>query len=302
MTPLGLRALISTGALVLMTTAPARSQTALDDLWPHENGRSWTYSILFEEFDSPPQDLTGRLILDGTALNSPGVEVQNLVGQIVGPLPPLALAGLSPLRQRLWFGRPELRSRLTERAEKSASTFWPSTLLSSAPVDLGVGHRQTADHLGTWRDSLADWSWLYFSSDPVDADAFTLQLVPDLASDVFLHGSVRGTAETIDTGAGAFANAVVVDYVVDMGVGTITDEQGAPLGTLESEIRGWVGFVPGVGPVASTEDTRILAVDCPSGCPQQNQVGQVVSHTEMSLQALPVTVESGSWGGLKARW
>ena len=165
-----------------------------------------------------------------------------------------------------------------------------------------MGFRETGTHIGGWRDGIGDWSWWHLTDELFAGAGFTLQLVPDLASDVFLHGTVRGTNESVITGAGAWTNAVVVDYVVDAGEATITNESGDVLGTLTSEIRGWVAYVPDVGPVASFEDARILNVDCPSGCPEETVDGEVISHTELLLRELPVATETSTWGSIKQRW
>ena len=209
---------------------------------------------------------------------------------------------LSPLLRQLWRLRPDLREEILERREKQSVAFWPGILLGPLDISRGVSYRQTDARVGGWRDEIGDWSWWHLTDELFAGAGFTLQLVPDLASDVFLHGTVRGTNESVITGAGAWTNAVVVDYVVDAGEATITNESGDVLGTLTSEIRGWVAYVPDVGPVASFEDARILNVDCPSGCPEETVDGEVISHTELLLRELPVATETSTWGSIKQRW
>lgn len=299
--------------LVVLGQLPVSAQT-LTELWPNQDGNSWTYDGLFGEIESLPADpadldfplqsFVGRLIFDGTGTMSPGVEVQSLIGQIDGQLVKSTAApeGLSPLLRQLWHARPDLRPALIERSEKRALPFWPGVLLGPFDIPHGVGQRHTATRIGGWRDMISDWSWWYLTDELFAGATFTLQLVPDLASDVFLNGTVRGVSESISTGAGSWSNAVVVDYVVDLGDQTISNEGGEVLGTTHSEIRGWVAFVPGIGPVASSEDLRILNVDCPAGCPEESVEGEVISHTEFSLHALPVATETPTWGSIKQRW
>lgn len=300
--------------LLLALATPAAAQPTLDQLWPNENGTSWTYQGLFAEIDGLPADpadlvlveeaFVGRLIFDGTATFAPGVEVQRLVGQISQPLAASKAVPVtsSPLLRALWRARPELREAIAARAAKRQLGMWPGLLLGPSTVDDGTGHRQTADRIGAWRDAIADWSWMHLTDELFAGAEFTLQLVPDLASDVFLHGTVRGNAETVDTAAGSWTDAVIIDYVVDMGTGTITDEGGNTLGTTTWETSGWVAYVPSVGPVASFEETEVLSVDCPSGCDEEVLDGQVVNRTELELITLPVGVENESWSGLKSRW
>jgi hypothetical protein len=298
-------------ALIILTTAMASSalaQSALDQLWPRGDGLSWTYTGSTSDVNTPPTSFTGRLIFDGASTFSPGVAVQNLVGQLDGlPLASLSRVprGISPLLARLWMLRPELRDAIAARQTNKAGSaiLWPAILLAPAELANGVGHRQTVDRIGDWRDSISDWSWWFLTADLTPGAGFTLQLVPDLASDVFLHGTVRGNMETVSTGAGTFSNAVVVDYRVELGTVSIADDTGTPIGTEIVETTGWVAFVPNVGPVASSEDTTVLSVDCPNGCPvEESQVGTVVAHTDLTLSDVPVAVENDSWGALKGRW
>lgn len=300
-----MRVLTLFALLTFLSVASAAAQPTLDTLWPNEDGRSFDYEGLEQVLDVPPASFTGRLIFDGTGTMAPGVTVQNRIGQINGfpaKMLELAPAGLSPLFTRLWIARPELRAQIVARASKRAGSMWPALLLAPADIPSGVGHRETATRIGSWRDEIADWSWWMLTDELTPGASFVLQLIPDLANDVFLNGTVRGIAEPISTGAGSWNDAVVMDYVVDQGEGTLTDESGNVVGTVVSEVRGWVAFVPGVGPVASSEDFNLLEVDCPEGCWQEAYEGESVSHVELSLRSIPVKTESQSWGAVKAQY
>lgn len=109
----------------------------------------------------------------------------------------------------------------------------------------------------------------------------------------------RGAAPLTMTPVGSFTNAVIVDYVVELGESVITDEIGGPLGTASFETVGWVAFVPGVGPVASEETFSPAAIDCPT-CPPA--IFETVT-TTMELRATtPVSTEQHSFGNLKVRY
>jgi hypothetical protein len=303
-----IRRLIALNLLTAVMVSSAAAQPALDQLWPHGDGLSWTYSGSTSDVNMPPTSFNGRLIFDGAATFSPGVTVQNLVGQLDGlPLASLSRVprGLSPLLVRLWMLRPELREKIAARQTNKAGSaiLWPAILLAPAEIANTVGHRETVDRIGVWRDPISDWSWWFLTAELTSGAGFTLQLVPDLASDVFLHGTVRGNTETVSTGAGTFSNAVVVDYRVEFGTLSVADENGTLIGTEVVETTGWVAFVPNVGPVASSEDTTVLSVDCPTGCPvEESRVGTVVAHTDLTLSNTPVAVENDNWGALKGRW
>lgn len=290
--------------VLLVSSSPVLAQPILEDLWPNQDGKSFTYDGVYEDYGQPTTIFTGRLIFEGVATMAPGVEVQNLVGQADG-VPVVKWGdvpdGLSPLLRRLWIARPELRDAITAKVAKDPLGFWPALLLGPAEVALEVGHRQTADHIGSWRDGIADWSWWYLSDQLFAGANFTLQLIPDLTSDVFLHGTVRGTAESVGTPAGSWTDATVVDYVIDQGTGIVL-EGGAEVGTAQAETVGWVAFVPGVGPVASSEEFHFTSVDCPSGCEAEGFVGVPLSTVELSMRSLPVATANRSWGALKSGW
>lgn len=291
--------------LSLLIATPVAAQPSLDSLWPHEVGRRFTYDGTYEDIETPPMEFTGYLVFDGTGVMAPGVTVQNLIARIDGEPAGILTrvpAGLSPLLARVWIARADLRSSIGALARENLIGMWPSLLLGPAAIDTGVGHLQTATHIGLWRDAIADWSWWVLTDDLSVGASFTMQLVPDLATDVYLHGTVRGFEETVSTGAGTWSDAVIMDYVVDLGTQAFTDEGGNEIGTVVNELRGWVAFVPNVGPVASSETISVLLADCPLGCPEEEWVGEVISRTELSLRSTPVAVQAQNWGALKTGW
>jgi hypothetical protein len=291
--------------VVILAAGSAFAQPMLDQLWPYEMGKSWHYVGSIEQLEMPTEDFDGRLIFQGTTTMPPGVEVRDLIGQVTS-IPPVVgseeVAGLSPLLRRLWIARPGLRDAIRARADKGSFVIWPALLLGPAEFAAGVGHRETADRIGIWREDLADWSWWWLTGDLVAGSEFTIQLVPDLADDVFLHGTVRGTAESIGTPAGNWMDATIVDYVVDMGTQVLTDTGGNPISSFQSETHGWVAYVPDVGPVASWEEFVYTSVDCPEGCPEEELIGVPLQTVELSLTELPVETRTASWGALKSAY
>lgn len=289
--------------LVLLLSTPAWAQTIpLESLWPNQDGLRWTYDGQYEESiqgSVSSDDFTASLTFDGT--NSVGGRtVQNLVGRIDGAL---ALgvagrpAGLDPLSARLWLARPDLRRALVERAARTLN-FWPFLLL--APAQDNTGFLQTPTSIGDWRDEIAGQSWLYLVEPKTVGPNFTLQLVPDLADDVFLHGTVTSADESVAGGDLAlYPHSWIVEYMVDLGESTHTDELGAPLGTFRMHTTGFVAFSAGIGPFYMEERTKIVEIDCAS-CPFE--LDDVVSQGSLALKSLPVATESSTWSQLKAHY
>ena len=127
--------------------------------------------------------------------------------------------GLSALEQRLWLARPDLRHRISpDTARRAALPPSPSYLLPLPPCGLGVGLRvDDAVAMGIWSDAADDWSWWWSNADVVPASSFRLQLRPDLTDDAFLNGTVRTIDGDVSTPAGSYTDAVIVDYVVELG-------------------------------------------------------------------------------------
>ncbi len=290
---LGFLALFLTGSNV------AVAQPTLDSLWPNSTGNSWSYDMTWEGLDGPVSG-TGSLFFTGSEIFPPGVEVQNLLGQAsVSPTKSDAPHGLSALERHLWRFRPQLRPQFTERARKNGLPYWPMVLLTPMEGSTSeVGYRETADVIGGWRAPLADWSWWMVSGPVATGSTFRLQLVPDLADDVFLNGEIRGIDESVNTQVGTFNGAVVVDYLIELGEITFGDEDGNLIGTGVGEISGWVAFVPDLGPVAAAELTEIVSHDCPTCTPEQLRSFAA----DASLNNNPVSTTAESFGTLKARF
>jgi hypothetical protein len=200
---------------------------------------------------------------------------------------------LDPLMRAVWIARPDLRARIEQAADE-----WPCPdTHPSGGYALLLGGEfawlRTATDVSAWRCNLANTrSWQWLSSDLAIGSTFTLQLVPDLATDVFLHGTVAAI-EPSSVPAGTFQDCVRVDYVIDYGLSECRDQSGNPIGTFRSETRGFVRFAPDVGPVESSEQ---FIPNAEGNC---GPIGQPVSLVTMKLSSLPTPVRKTSWGKLK---
>ena len=122
----------------------------------------------------------------------------------------------------------------------------------------------------------------------------------------FLDAEPLAFDAVVTTTSGTYTNAVQVDYLIDMGISTLTDENGSLLGTLHGEITGHVSYVPGVGPVEMWEEHEpYVWVDFgPNEVPDEiaRWLGVVVETQSLSLAADPVAVTGASWGEVKAMY
>jgi len=298
-------------ALALLCAVPAAAQpVTMEQLWPNVDGTSWTYDQHYESYGLNPQvvDNQLRVFFDGTTTAAGGVLTQYLRQQLVsGPaaLPALADAALAvavpdPLMRAVWVARPDLRARIEQAAaEAPCPSVHPP---GGYALMLGgeFAWLRTATDVSAWRCNAANtraWQWLV--SDLSIGNTFTLQLLPDLASDIFLHGEVAAI-EPASVPAGTFPNCVRVSYLVDYGLSECTDDSGNPLGTFRSETHGYVRYAPDVGPVESWEQFIPYAEatgDCGAG-----EIGVPATTVTMQLNAQPVPVLPTSWGRLKVSY
>ena len=89
---------------------------------------------------------------------------------------------------------------------------------------------------------------------------FSMQLVPTVAADVFLHGRIL-PRRTVETPAGTFRSVVECVYLIDAGVYAVTDEFGGLLGYAGFFSYGTVAYSPDTGPVASYERAAVPRSD-----------------------------------------
>lgn len=293
-------------ALLALSATAQLSLAGLPDmgsLWPNTDGLAWTYAQRSEDLSDTPSttDRVVRLLLDGTAVAPTGIDVQVLHGQLVSGPPATraeAAAIRDPFLRSLLRARPELRVALEASAALASCPANAAPGLDAILLGGDLAYRKTFSEIAAWRCNLANTrAWLWLVSNLTPGHQFQLQLVPDLASDVILHGTIAAT-EPVTVPAGTFPLCQRVDYLVDYGLGECTDENGTPLGTYRSVTRGAVWYVAGVGPVKSTEE--FVPFDEVNGpCVPRTPVGQPAFRVTMQLTAMPVPVARSTWGRIK---
>ena len=294
----------SQGMIVLLTllvAAQAAAQPTLDALWPNDDGLRFTYHYTYDDAMLEQSSASeAYLQLEGTVMTAGG-EAQILLADH-GDLPAKALAGqpaADGLLRVLWRARPDLRPQLESlAAAKNDKALWLPLLLH------GGYFMKSTDAIRMWQESWNHPTWTYLTSDLTPGATFVQQLIPELADDIFLHGTVGAVGVTVTTLAGTFDDAVRMDYLIDMGTAQATDENGNLIGETHGEVRGYVHYVPGVGPVDMFQETLpFITIDCGTNeCPPEwtQWLGQVVETQTLSLSDAPVPRADASWGGVKS--
>jgi hypothetical protein len=204
-----------------------------------------------------------RLKFNGTKTTLSGATGQNLEASVfdLGSESARTPAGAAKAAETPGFVRALLRARPDLR-EKIQSRWPEAARLQSAPAAaaevymplflFGYAFEKTREYIGSYGDLNLDLSWKYLESNLQPGSEFSMQLVPDLADNVFLH--VRVLRElTASSALGNLPRAIEVLYVVDYGVSEATDDLGNPIGYFSAFGYGAVTYAPRVGPVASYE-------------------------------------------------
>lgn len=278
MIPKILRVLFAVSLLSVASTATA--QPALSSLWPTVVGSEWEFDVRIEGESTGIQTGTYALTVSSQSTLPSGSTVACFAyGSTVAP------------------------RALPESSRISLSTpvfVLPSLLLRPPTCASGAGLLPDEDNaLGAWRDGASAWDWWWVPANPAPGSTFSLPILTGIQSDAFINGEVRTINGSVATSAGTFTDAVIVDYLLELGETQVIDGGGGLLGTVSEETVGWIAFVPGVGPVASEETTTITEIDCPT-CPASIFDPFTKS---LDLRRAPVVpVDAGSFGGLKARY
>jgi hypothetical protein len=318
--------LLALAAICSLFLAPPARAWQMSDLWPNDDGHSWVYYQIYREYLwEEPQTIENeaRIYLDGYAEVPGGITVQNLRIEVISPSPavpsfasapplsaPVSRRSVSwerapkpitdPFWRNLWWARPDLRAAIERRASSGemATTAWPPgyyQVLISAP-----NYRKTADDIGAWRsDQEAMESWMWLVSDLTIGRTFDLQLIPDLADDVWLHATVSAW-EDVTVPAGSFPGCLKVDYTIDYGISTCTNEQGIETGQMRSETVGWIDYAPLVGPVRTHEEFIPEFELLWGSCFDVDHPGEPSDEGSLELTSTPPTpVQPTTWGRLK---
>ena len=197
------------------------------------------------------EDALYTLQFAGTITTVSGAKGQNLVSSLDGGPMPVQAAGSARADRflaRVAAVRPDLRQRIEARIGHTVIDA-----IDPLPLFLAAGAWQkTVDWIGKYADLNTDLAWLYLENNLTPGHSFTLQLVPELADDVFLHGRVLG-AVTVETEAGTYEDALEVVYQIDYGVSQAADIDGSVVGYVRIFDVARVIYAAGVGPVESEE-------------------------------------------------
>ena len=267
------------------TNPPPPDPATLENIWPHADSLSWTYRITQRtqiELETPVRTYsmedscppvpamvelqarmashafggsftvssgTYRLRFSGQGRTQTGVLGQNLTHELtpdtVAFASPRGAGFHSSFWSQLRVARPDLRPALRARG---AETEGPDTPLF---LHGGIWEKNQEAIVGYGDlDSLANW--IYLKKDLAPGAQFTHQLIPGLADDVYLHGLVLPT-RMVDLGGGRTVSALGCLYMVDFGVGMLTDEGGQELGYFRMFSYGTIYYATDLGPVLSEE-------------------------------------------------
>jgi len=289
---------LSVVLLLAALCTPAFAQPTMDELWPNPNGMRWEYEYeliynpLFD-YSIPGYTSPAYMHLLGTA-STPGGPAQVLIAEHEPPPGVLktTVSELPPLLRKIWHARPDLRDGLVARyAAQRPPEYWNPMLLH------GGYFMKNPTEIEMWQDMWDHSTWLYLTDDLTIGASFVMQLVPELAEDIYLHGTVADLDATVETPAGTFSGAVRMDYLVDLGVAYLTDENGTQIGLAQSELVGHVHYVPDVGPVDLLEEfTPYVWLDCgEDDCPPEYLilVGEVAVTDILALAETPSLASVG---------
>lgn len=283
---------------VLAPGQPGGPPASLRNVWPNEDGRAWTYRLDQLAWDPVPPpvfatkqevppvtlDLVAALLGNhppgpnpvseaagyrmqflGTKTTQSGAVGQNLQTEILD----VAMTSASPARleqggapfwRSLARARPDLAPRIAAR--------WPDPVRltsSTGAMDVdpplflfGYAWEKTREYIGSYGDLNTLLAWKYLEADLEPGHEFTIQLVPDLADDVFLH--VRVLSErTAATVLGDHPHSIDVLYLVDYGVSEQTDPDGNVTGYSHPFDYGTITYAPRVGPIATYERNLVYS-------------------------------------------
>jgi len=274
------------------TTPPPNDGLTLANSWPNQDGQMWEFGLTAAQWSTlsltqfPPDVIfstamevppaptlvgaatlldvkftgtpisseTAQYVIEfaGTTTTLSGATGQNLVASLDGgPLP--AKGEREPVRAERFLmhvaaARPDLRERIEAYIGHPVIQE-----IDPLPKFLGeAAWAKTPDWIGTFGDLNAALAWIYLEKNLDIGHEFTLQLIPGLADDVYLHGRVQG-AVTIENAAGKYEDALEVAYEVDYGVSTVSDADGNIVGFVRLFDVARVVYAAGVGPVESEE-------------------------------------------------
>jgi hypothetical protein len=224
-----------------------------------------------------------HIIFAGDSTSGSGVTAQALRESIYfagGSLEPLLAGGAqNAFLARLMLARPDVREELIHRPELEgavgdilralppdavftdkgdpAALPAPVEQIVSAPVLIHGGvWKKTEEWIGTYGDVDTMLAYKFLEDDYSPGHEFTFQLVPSLASDVFLHCRVL-PRRIVWVGGRPYPNAVDCLYVIDYGVAEMHSIPGVRYCRVYD--YGTVTYAPTAGPIHSYERALVEA-------------------------------------------
>lgn len=294
------RALVAQCIIAVLVTTAVNAQPTIDSLWPSADGLRFTYDYTYREYLND-ESVAGPAWLQFEGyMMTPGGQAQVVLGG-QPPLPGKAKAPYPGILGQVWRARPDLHMKIAALygdGVRDESGYWWASFLQTGLF------LKSAESIRIWQEYWDHVSWTYLEGDIAQGASFVMQILPEISDDVFLHGTVEDLAATVTTGAGTFENAVEVAYYLDYGIQEMRDEDGNPLGKVHPEMRGFVFYVPDVGPVAMIQEYYPFAtMDCrDQPCPPEwvPWIGKPMELQTLSLSQIPVPTQMRTWGGVKA--
>jgi hypothetical protein len=256
---------------------PGTGSATLDNIWPNPDSASWTYNHTFREWDGeftmyptleavpddplpswsevftylesnvPPAATmteagTMTLTFDGETPIAAGLTAQNLVQEVVLG----SVTGHSTASSR---GR--LYGTLGSEGKPRLPGFSPTA--PERPLFLhGGAWKKTSSGIVMYGRFNEPPSWIYLPSNLRVGAHFSVQILPDIAPDVVLRGTVYRQI-TVETEIGTFKEALDCLYILDYGISAAIDLQGEVFGYFRTIGMGRVIYAPTIGPIHSYE-------------------------------------------------
>lgn len=258
-----LATLLLTGCSDSSSPSDETPRPTMANIWPHDDGTGWRYTITFEQYAAMPLESTPpalpsfeelhaaletgvpatlletdtgsySLTFVGDTTTDSGITAQNLVGVITPG---------SGKARRVAPGAEQLRRVLADKSLADATD--PAFLGTMAFAFEDSGYYG-------YGDLHRDHSWIELEGDLTAGSEFSMLLVPMLAEDIWLYGRIWSVRDRV-LGGRRWENVVECMYVVDLGTQAVTDDNGNLLGYSRGYWYGTVLYVPTVGPIACDE-------------------------------------------------
>lgn len=159
---------------------------------------------------------------------------------------------------------PEIHKLFSEHNWAYKKIFDVYEAILGRPLILhGYAWEKTEQWIGTYGDLDQLLAWKYLESNLNVSHEFTHQLIPSLASDVFLHCRILRNL-SVETGVGTFEKAIECLYVIDYGIFEAWDAYNQLLGYGRFFDYGSIIYAPTIGPVFSYERSLCEPGDPPT--------------------------------------